>query len=451
MNIRIQRNPPPGVPPSVSDVWPGDALIRPGQTVLVKPNLVLHEHPRGGDIRCLITQGEIVRQVLGLLAQAMKGEGRIIIGDSPLQTTDFEQALTVSGIRKAIDDFQQDSGMGVEVVDFRHVHAERDERGHIKDWKEVKGDPSGTVTFDLDGDSLLCPYESDSGKFRVSNYQAEDTLQYHSRNTHRYVIAKSVIDADVIVSLPKMKTHCKVGVTLSMKNFVGTVCRKQCLAHHRAGGAPLGGDEYPDTGRLKAVSVWLENAIDGCQQAGRRALLKFAYRVNERIIKLLGLNPIRDGGWHGNDTCWRMTLDLVCIAMYGRSDGTLADAPQRIILTVIDGLIAGENEGPLEATPVEANTLVFGDNPLWTDIYTATMMGFDHRKIPLLREALKITRWPLAEGGMAGATLNGNKISEDSLRESDLRMSFGAPAGWKGRIEWGELNVDMVIHSVAQP
>ena len=435
MIINIQRSLDSAKPPSVSDVWPDDVPIRPGQTVLIKPNLVLHEHPRGGDIRCLIAQGNVLRQVLDLLAQAMKGQGRIIVGDSPLQTTDFDEALAVSGIRDAVEAFQRDAGMEVDVVDFRQVHAERDDRGHIRAWKEVPGDPSGTVTFDLDGDSMLCPHEDDSDKFRVSNYQAEDTMQYHGRNKHRYVIAKSVIDADVIISLPKMKTHCKVGVTLSMKNFVGTVCRKQCLAHHREGGAPSGGDEYPDAGRLKAVSVRLENAIDGCHESLRREILKFAYRANERLIKTLGLNPIRDGGWHGNDTCWRMTLDLVRIAMYGKADGTLADTPQRFILTLIDGLIAGENEGPLEATPVEANALVFGDNPLWTDIYTATLMGYDHRKIPLLREALAITRWTIGREMPGQATVNGQKLSFDELRGADLRLSFVAPFGWKGKIE----------------
>lgn len=435
MTIILHRSLDSSSSPRLAEVWPESVPIRPGQAVLIKPNLVLHEHPRGGDVRCLIAQGDVVRQVLDAVGLAMGGNGRIIIGDSPLQTTDFAKALDVSGIGQAVSDFERDSGMKVDIIDFRQVHADRDERGHIRAWKDVPGDPAGTVTFDLDGDSMLCGIEQDSDKFRVSNYQAADTMQYHGRNTHRYVIARSVLDADVIISLPKMKTHCKVGVTLAMKNFVGTVSRKQCLAHHRDGGAPRGGDEYPDRGRLKAISVALENAIDGNP---RPALLKLAYRVNERLIRTLGLNPIRDGGWYGNDTCWRMTLDLVRIAMYGRTDGTMADEPQRRILSVVDGLIAGENEGPLEATPVDARTIVFGGNPLLTDIFTATYMGFDYRNIPLLREALSSHRWPIWAGQpleIVRAKVNRAEMTLQELAASDERMRFQPPMGWRGRME----------------
>jgi len=485
MQVVIQINKSVSRPPSLREIWPEERRITPGQTVLIKPNLVLDRHPRGNDVRCLVARGEVLRQVLDRVATDLQGTGRIMVGDSPLQTTSFEGALEASGIGKAIKDFERDTGHAVELIDFRQVHADRDERGHIRSWKEVPGDPHGYVTYDLDGHSVLCPHEADSHKFRVSNYQAEDTMQYHGRNKHRYVIAKSVIDADTIISLPKMKTHCKVGVTLSMKNFVGTVGRKQCLAHHREGGAPGGGDEYPDKSQLKAISVWLENAIDGNPQPALRKIYKLAYRINERLIKTLGINPIRDGGWYGNDTCWRMTLDLVRIAIYGRQDGTLSDTPQRNIWTIVDGLIAGEGEGPLEATPVEANALVFGDNPLMTDIFTAALMGFDYRKIPLLREATEIRTWPIwdagcemrdtgygirdaevggqrsevggqrsevggrktvvggrrSEGGSmldihSTCMVNGVAMTLEELAGSDVAMRFEAPMGWKGTMEW---------------
>ena len=443
MMICIQRNPQSTQPPRVADVWPDPSPIRPGQTVLIKPNLVLHAHPRGGDVRCLIAEGRVLRELLDCVAKDLQGRGRIVVGDSPLQTTEFTGAIEATGIRAAIADFEQASGLSVDIVDFRQVHAERDAGGHIQAWREVPGDPAGYVTFDLDGDSLLCPHEADSHKFRVSNYQAADTMQYHGRQTHRYVIAKSVIDADVIISLPKMKTHCKVGVTLSMKNFVGTVGRKQCLAHHREGGAPAGGDEYPDRSRLKAISVHLENAIDGCRSGWKRELLKLLYRVNERLIKTLGINPIRDGGWHGNDTCWRMTVDLVRIARYGCADGTLADTPQRQVLTLVDGLIAGEGEGPLEAVARPAHTLVYGDNPLLTDIFTATFMGFDYRKISLLREACQLSRWPLldetpnADAPSSGwtAEVNGVRMTVPELIDSGECMNFAPPMGWVGTME----------------
>jgi hypothetical protein len=58
-----------------------------------------------------------------------------------------------------------------------------------------------------------------------------------------------------------------------------------------------------------------------------------------------------EGSWHGNDTVWRMSLDLQRLLRYGRVDGTMGDAPAREIVTVTDAIIAGEGEGPLASTP----------------------------------------------------------------------------------------------------
>jgi hypothetical protein len=163
--------------------------------------------------------------------------------------------------------------------------------------------------------------------------------------------------------------------------------------------------------------------------------LKQLFRVNERLIRMLKINPIRDGGWYGNDTCWRMTLDLVRIARYGRVDGTMAEQPQRQILTVVDGIIAGEGEGPLEATPVSANTLVYGDNPVETDILTAAWMGFDYRQIPLLRDAPAVQQYPLVGDGefnseTLAAAVNGKLVSWPELLIQRAGDRFEAPAGW---------------------
>lgn len=45
-------------------------------------------------------------------------------------------------------------------------------------------------------------------------------------------LPQSVLDADVLISVPKMKTHCETGVSLSVKNLVGLVPRgDRKLAH----------------------------------------------------------------------------------------------------------------------------------------------------------------------------------------------------------------------------
>ena len=413
-------------------------LLQPGQRVLIKPNLVLDRHPRGGDLFALITHGSVVRALLDFAARALEGRGTICIGDSPLQTTDFEAATQAAGLAAVCADARRrHPGLDVQLLDFRKVVSQRDERGHIAAWREAAGDPAGYAVFDLAADSALAPLGPAARHFRVSNYEAADTQQYHAAASHRYVIARSVLDADLIINVPKLKTHCKVGVTLGLKNFVGTVGRKQCLAHHREGGAGQGGDEYPGRSLLKRWSEQLERRIDGTPAGVRREALKLVYRVNERLIRTLGLNPVRDGGWYGNDTCWRMTLDLVRIARYGRADGTMADTPQRPILTLLDGITAGEGEGPLEAVARPTGALLGGLNPVQVDRAAARFMGFDPDRIPLLRGALQLARWPLASGDADDVRVNGEPVPGHALGDRRIGPPFAPPLGWVGHMESG--------------
>ena len=419
------------------DDWdPLGDLVGSGQRVLIKPNLVLDAHPRGGDLFALIAHGSVVRALLDHAARALQGRGAVWVGDSPIQTTDFARAAQASGLQAVCDDARRRyPGLDIRLVDFRRVVSTRDQRGHIAAWREAPGDPAGYVEFDLAGDSALVPLGADARRFRVSNYEASDTAQYHRGDAHRYVIARSVIDADLIISVPKLKTHCKVGVTLGLKNFVGTVGRKQCLAHHREGGAAQGGDEYPGRSALKQWSERLERRIDGAPAGMRREALKLAYRAVERAIRMLGVDPVRDGGWYGNDTCWRMTADLVRIASYGAADGTLAASPRRSILTIVDGIIGGEGEGPLEAVARPAGLIAGGLDPLRVDRAAARYMGFDPDRIPLLRDVASVRRWPLASAGPSEIIFNGRSVPEAQLDALRMGPAFAPPMGWAGHME----------------
>jgi len=420
-----------------SSEWnPLGDLIRPGQTVLVKPNLVLNRHPRGGDIQCLITHGSVVRAVLDYVLIALRGCGRIVVGDAPLQGTDFDEAIRVSGLLPVVEYLRSKTPVEISLVDFRQVHGIRDQNGHIREWREVPGDPAGSVTFDMGRESMLNAISADCRRFRVAKYPARETRKYHNQKSHKYVIAGSVLDADIIISIPKLKTHCKAGVTLGLKNFVGTVCRKQCLAHHRARGTDSGGDEYPGSSVLKWTAVLLEDWIDGNRSKTVRTALDLLQRIDWRLMKIFRVNPYKDGGWHGNDTVWRMVLDLVRIALYGRRDGSLADHPQRRIITLLDGIVAGEGEGPLEATPVSAGALAMGMNPWATDVLISTWMGFDWKKIPLLRNA-DMAHWPIAErdAGDLRLVAGGKRYSVSDIQYAEWRMNFKPPEGWRTHIE----------------
>ncbi|MCS6772394.1 MAG: DUF362 domain-containing protein, partial [Kiritimatiellae bacterium] len=78
---------------------------------------------------------------------------------------------------------------------------------------------------------------------------------------------------------------------------------------------------------------------------------------------------------------WRMTADLARIIHFADRDGVIRDVPQRRLFSLIDGVIAGEGEGPLAPRARLAGVMVMSENLLAADLAATRLMGFDPRKI----------------------------------------------------------------------
>ena len=130
------------------------------------------------------------------------------------------------------------------------------------------------------------------------------------RNTDKLWLPQHVIQADLIVSVPKLKAHHWAGVTLSLKNLLGVIP----------------GSRYG----------WAKN-----------------------IIHINGINP-------------------TILGLY-------QSLPP--VISVVDGIIGMEGNGPLAGTPVEHGLLAMGADPLAVDIICAQLMGFSIDSIPHLSGA----------------------------------------------------------------
>ena len=412
-------------------------FIRPGQHVVIKPNLVQDRHYRGGDIDCLITHGSVVRAVMDYVFIALRGKGRVTLGDAPVLSTRFDKAVQCARLDSVLEFYKSHAQPVVTWFDFRRVAGALDEHFHVTGWVEQPGDPSGTVEFNLGDRSMLAPIGHLAHLFRLPHYRHGDTDPYHSPSINRFVVPRCIMDADVIINLPKMKTHCKAGMTAALKNFVGIVAVRHCYTNFRRGSPAHHGDEYPDPSILKTISEKLERLIDGNQTPVLRPILSLAHRISERLRNTLGIDNIRDGAWHGNDTVWRAILDLVRIAAYGRPDGTLAGTPQRVLFTLTDGLIGGEGEGPLEALSTPSSCIVAGLNPVCTDAVITTLMQFDWRKIPVITHAETLKEWPLISDPVKDTRCRCTHeiLTLDELAEKHLCPPFAPPYGWRGHIE----------------
>lgn len=143
------------------------------------------------------------------------------------------------------------------------------------------------------------------------------------------LLPRTVVESDVVVSMPKMKMHHWVGVTLSLKNCFG------CL-------------------------------------------------------------PGRVYGWPKNVLHWvGIEQAILDIAGAVRPD-----------LAIVDGIVAMEGNGPITGTPVPTGILVFGNDPVATDVTAATIMGVDPEKVAYLSEAGRF----LGQGGLERVTETGEDV-----------------------------------------
>jgi uncharacterized protein (DUF362 family) len=125
-------------------------------------------------------------------------------------------------------------------------------------------------------------------------------------------LPRAVVDADVVVSMPKMKTHHWAGATLSLKNCFGCV-------------------------------------------------------------------PGRIYGWPKNLLHW-IGLDQAIVDVA---------AAVRPAVQIVDGIVGMQGNGPIQGTPVHAGVLVFGTDPVATDVTAARVMGLDPTRIPSIAGAAR--------------------------------------------------------------
>jgi len=404
-------------------------LIRPGDTVALKPNWVFHNNHSGEGMDCLVTHALVLRAVLDLVLRAKPG--KVVVGDAPIQGCDLPKLMKATGYSDLKQLYTQ-AGAPVEWRDFRRTVL-ANPNGVWERQTNVRP-LAGYVLFDLGVESLLEPIVEDSDRFRVTMYDPNLMRQTHAPGRHQYLIAREVIEADVVINLPKLKTHKKACVTGALKNLVGINGNKDYLPHHRQGGSLKGGDCYAGGNPFKMAAECLSDAAN--RREGIPAyLLRQITLGSYGLARLTGADNNMEGSWYGNDTIWRTCLDLNRSLFYGRSDGTLAELPQRKMLTLTDAILCGEGEGPLAPTPHYLGMLTLGANPVAAEYVHANLMGFDWRKIPLIREAFGQFKYPLCDFRPEDIEVHfeGRRFCQPWPVWND--RPFVPPTGWKGHCE----------------
>jgi uncharacterized protein (DUF362 family) len=416
-------------------------FIKPGDKVVLKPNWIKEKHskdPHAWDI--VITHPSVVTAVIEMVLEALRGKGRIVIADAPQTDSSFATISRLVGI----DTWKEmgiKQGVPVEVLDLREDEwTSRD--GLIVGRRKLQGDPCGSTTVDMKDDSAFVGKPMPRLGYFGADYMSDETTWAHSEGRNIYKVSRSVIESNVFINLPKLKTHMKAGITVCMKNLVGINTYKNYLPHYSIGTPEQGGDEF-DTHTSRTVA---ERAI---MSRLRRLwsvfpqITKFfvpAKRMGRRIFGDSS-EVVRGGSWYGNDTLWRTIIDLNRILLYANPDGTMRSGSivmAKRYLSFVDGIISGEGRGPSSPDRIDTGVLIAGTNPLSVDCVAARMMGFDYLKIPYLREGFSIPKYSLADFVYEQLRLRSDYEPWDKPlgQVSDASVfSFKPAPSWVGHIE----------------
>lgn len=398
-------------------------MLGNARLVVIKPNLVIH---KVGELQCsiggLVVHASVVRPLVDYLLLAATRRGapvQIIIADTPIQSADFEALCRANGLA-ALAEFYRSHNIDIPVIDMRLEQAVINDHFMIQRREPLPGDPRGARVVDLGQASFHYSFTQKGAEYGIQDYDSSVTSGNHSGSTHRYKFSQSVLDADLVIDLCKLKTHAKAGVTLSLKNTIGANLSKDYLPHFRSGAPEHGGDEFPRSTAFKRTA---RRARDFFNQSKSPLLAPL-----HRLLKLGALAFARTGNgegvfggaWHGNDTLWRTIADINTILLYADRQGLLKDTPQRRVACVLDGIIGMQGEGPLKGSDKYAGLLALGDDQVEFDARLVHMMGLDPMRIK------HIACW-----GNHTARPVGNL--PDKFDDS-VNLSFAEPSGWQGQL-----------------
>lgn len=421
-------------------------LIEPGMTVVLKPNFVRSRHYEQKDPFAMITHPSVLRAISDYCWIALKGEGKIIIADAPQYDGNWEELLALTKLNEVKNFYNSHRKNSFDVYDLRNYWSEK--RHFPSMLIDLEGDPKGSLRVNLKDESVV-KQVNDPDRLYGAVYHRQETVENHKGNKQIYEISNTIMEADVFISVPKLKTHKKVGVTMNIKGLVGACTNKNLIVHYSLGSKKDGGDQYPPNHftpmeeRLIKTERWMYDTFLAKRSVPLEYIHRTIYWLHGKFIKPLGIGVEKQkrlldvGNWYGNDSAWRMCIDLIKLIIFADKKGKLHKTPQRTLFTIIDGVIGGENKGPLEPDPNPSGVLIASENFLSADIIGCRLMGFDPLKVKTFNYLLNDENWNYGVKNLAEIEV---KTSIDDIknclndRESKF-FNYKPYPGWVNHIE----------------
>jgi hypothetical protein len=224
-----------------------------------------------------------------------------------------------------------------------------------------------------------------------------------------------------------------------MKNFIGLNGNKDYLPHHTKFSKSEGGDEYLYSSfRKRMISKLWEIRWQTQNELFQKILLG----VEKKIIQSKHFKPFKDdffeGSWWGNQTIPKTICDINRVVLYADKKGRFSSSKQREILYLVDGIVCGEGEGPMQVNSKICNVLLWGYNAYFIDLVVAKIIGFDHKKIPTLQEVTTIKNHPIIKNDFFNVNISSNLfrgVQNLTTIRKYIHYNFVPTKGWKNHIE----------------
>jgi uncharacterized protein (DUF362 family) len=325
-------------------------LVRPGDDVVIKPNwCTQYIFPLP------ITHPSLIHAVAEMAARA--GAARVRIVEAPMtmsHAATWFYGRTFINMPAWLDHLNRKHPGTV----FEHQDGNADEFTWVR-----LGDRSLLAEHPIDALRHDTGYVEKDIFYYVPDSRGYDPNGYEHGI---YAIANSYLEGDVFINFPKMKTHAWTGITIALKNLMGlnlmsTVYRMP----------PERAKEY-----LSATQD------PSRRENGMRDVPHFDGRYAD-IYNLAESAP-------DNDVLWRSLSDLNRIIHFCDREGRLQETRQRRYLNIVDGIIGTEGDGPITGYRVNSHTVIAGTDPVRVDAVASRVMGYDPRRIPLVRNAAEL-------------------------------------------------------------
>ncbi len=411
---------------------PFSEFISPGQVVVIKPNLVLNTKLKKSQNN-VTTHASVLRPLVDYCWKALKGSGQIIIGDAPQAEADFDTIIKRNGLFEMVQILKQ-RGVNVTVRDFRAIKVVIKNGVWVDEQKTSTNEDGIIVNLGEDSQFYAESFKQERVRYCGGGYDVRTTQRHHFRDIHEYKVSKIVLEADAVISVPKMKTHKKAGITCCLKNLVGINIDKSYLPHFIMGPNNAGGDEMPALyGMHRVLNKIMQFVKFNLLYRHWKSVGKLVSRFLGRVSKTddesrsdqeseYQKNPgkmfsekitgcgVFQGAWPGNNTIWKMILDLNKVFLYADRNGKISNHVNRNVFYVVDGIICGCGNGPMEPTPLSCGLIAAGGNALAVDLAVLKYFDIDCKSIPLYKEAVKNKDWLMPDGD-SKVLLNGEFFS----------------------------------------